>query len=282
MRFGSALDTTARAAMVSPEASVTPVAAPSATSIRATSTPVLISTPACRAALAKRIGEGLWSAGCEPAARHRVSFAGAEHQQHRGAAGRPWAEKRSEHATGGDRRPQRLAVEPFAGEIRDGHRHPAQQTVGVGLAERAEGASGLQHLDQIRRAGIVDRRRRCRGDRAEHAADSREAREETRVLLGVLLRECGNARTGASDVVPEDQRAAVECRRARIGRRPHDPQAVTRRDPANARVPDRSPQRGREERCPRRARRVQARRPSAPPARAASRSPAHSRRRQSR
>ena len=50
VRLASALETTARAAMVSPEASVTPVAMPSAASMRATSTPVLISTPACCAA----------------------------------------------------------------------------------------------------------------------------------------------------------------------------------------------------------------------------------------
>ena len=107
-----------------------------------------------------------------------MSFAGAEHQQDRGAAGRPRPEKRAEHAAGGDRRAQRLALEPLARQIGDRHRHPAQQAIGVGLAKRAELAAGLQQLDDVAGAGVVDRRRRRRRHRAQHRADVREAVEK--------------------------------------------------------------------------------------------------------
>ena len=108
----------------------------------------------------------------------------------RGAAGRPRAEERSEHAAGGDRRAQRLALEPFADEIGDRHRHPPQQPVRVGLAERAKPAAGLQELAEIgRRSG----RRATGGAELETARSTPliapKLARNARVLFGVLRRE---------------------------------------------------------------------------------------------
>ena len=156
-----------------------------------------------------------------------MAFARAEHQQDGGAAGRPRAEERSEHAAGGDRRAQRLAVEPLAGQIGDRHRHPAQQPVGVGLAERAELPPGLSAA----RSG-----RRALGSSIDGGGAARRARS-TPLIRAKLVRKRGywsasfaeNARicfAARVGVVPEHERAAVQRRRARVGSRADDPQPM--------------------------------------------------------
>ena len=248
VRFGSALETTARAAMrVAGRRASRRWRRRRPTSMRATSAlgpdldAGLPRAPPPARRPARRCRRRRTSRSRPGALRRAPSISST-----RGAAGRPRAEKRSEDAAGGDRRAQRLALEPLAGEVGDRHRHPAQQTVGVGLAERAERAPGFQQLDQIAGGGIVDRRRRRRRDRAQHAADLREAARGSAGTASASFAE--NARIDcarARGVVPQHQRAAVERRRARVGRRPHDPQAVLLERRAIARARDRSPRRAR-------------------------------------
>ena len=178
----------------------------------------------------QRVDERRGAAFRKPAGRDRVCFGRAEQQQHGGASRRPWPEKRSEDAAGGDGGAQRFALEPLAGEIGDGHRHPAKQTVRIGPAQRAESAAGLERLEQIGARRFVDRRRRRRRQCPQHPAYAGEAREELRILVRVFGRERADALSGSRGIAPQHQRRpAVDVRRTRAHIGSHDLEAVTRK-----------------------------------------------------
>ena len=155
------------------------MATPSLTRMRSTSDRSLISAPASRAALASASRHRSDAAADAPARCDGLPLRCREQQEDRGAAGRAHAEKRSEHAAGRDRRTQRLALEPLPREVRDGHRHPSEQPIRVGPAERSELPAGSQQLKEIGGRGMVDRRRFGGQHASKHGAHGGDARRRT-------------------------------------------------------------------------------------------------------
>ena len=211
----------ARAAIVSPDASVTPVATPSAASILATSAPVLISTPACARGCSERVGQ-------TRRVRRRRTSRWPPDVLRRAPSISSTAALPADHGPRNDPRTPPAAMVARSGSLSNHslarsasrHRHPPQQAVGVGLAERSERASRFQQLDDVAGGGTVDRgRQRATPPRAARALILREAAQEARVLLRVLRGKrdriaCARARR----VVPQDQRA-----RRRSSARRHRP-----------------------------------------------------------
>ena len=186
MRFGSALETMARAAMVSPEASVTPVGA----AVGRLDARHVGAGPDLDAGLTRRrrqrVGER-----CRPPAANQPLATGCPS---------PAPSISSTAALPADHGPRNDPSTPPAAIVaRSGslsNHSPARSATAIGIQRSSRYASALPSARNARpafsssieigRAGIVDRRRRRRRDRADARGRSSRSCQETRVLLGVL------------------------------------------------------------------------------------------------
>ena len=244
VRFGSTFETTARAAIDSPVGSVTPEAAPSAASIRATLDAGSNLDAGLPRRRRQRVGQRAGSADDEPAARDRVPLARAEQQQHRRRC-RPTTARGTSRAR---RRPRSSRAAARSRTIRRPDRRPPSASSAAAGRRRPCRARGTSGRSSAARSGRRRRGRRwraaaMRATRAQHAADPREAAQEARVLLGILRRERADLLRRARRVVPQDERAAVERRRAGVDGGPDDPQPVPHQPEPPHDAPDRSPPR---------------------------------------
>ena len=165
----------------------------------------------------QRVGERARSAAANQPLADRMAFAGAEQQQQRGAARRPRPEKRAEHAAGGDRRAQRLALEPFARQIRD--RPSASSAAAIRVAScRARGTLRPVFSSSNRSAGVgssID------GGAVSHIARSTraDAARSWRGSAGTARRPSARRRGCSARRAPRRARARARGRRASARRR---------------------------------------------------------------
>ena len=176
----------------------------------------------------ERVADAADAAASGPPRRNRVPLAGPQPQEHGGAAARSRAQEGAECPAGRDGCRERFALEPFAGEIGGRHRQPSQQSVRVGLAERAKPPRGLEEIDQAGGGQMVDRRRQRLDQRPQHARDRGHAGQKSGIPLGVRGRERRDRARGPCGVGPDRQRPPVLRRRPHARGRPHDLEAVAR------------------------------------------------------
>jgi hypothetical protein len=194
VRFGSALETTTSAGISSPLASTTPETAPFLVETRVTSAFVRISAPKPSAAFAS----ACVSAPIPP----RTNVAGPAALSSKadwtisprlvpadqGPANAP---KIPRAAT---RRAEQLRLEELGDEVRDGHRSPAQQPERVATRQAAELAADAEELPELAERRVVDRGRRHRDERTEHAADAAEALVERELARASCLETGSSSR----------------------------------------------------------------------------------------
>ena len=224
---GRAFETTARAAIDSPVDSVTPDAAPSAASIRATSTPVRISTPACRAAAASASA----SAPGPPTTNQPLAI----------GCPSPAPSRSSSAALPADHGPRNEPSTPPAAIVaRSGslsNHSPTRSAAAIGIQRSSRYASGLPSARNFRPvfssaisvggARVVDAT--AAATPRPRAARRRSARSwsgSAGTARHRLRRERADLLRRARRVVPQDERAAIERRRADVDIGSDDAQPV--------------------------------------------------------
>ena len=216
-RFGSIPDTTAGASRVSPDASATPVTAPSRVVTEATRALSRISAPAARAAAASA------SATADGPPRANTvspdappSLPAASREQHGRRPRRPRPHRRVPDAAPRGHGADRLRGEPLAHEVRDRHREHAQDRPPVLATQAAERPAQPQADERIAEARRLDVRRRLVAEVRHEPGERPHARVELdvggRVVRGVRAQR-----------VPRPVELGVQGDRAAVGLRREHP-----------------------------------------------------------
>src|SRR6267154_3880681 len=141
------------------------------------------------------------------------------HEKDRGRTCRPRAEGSAENAARRDDSADKLGVEKFRNEIRNGHGAPAEKVKDSFLAEHAHIAAGLLEIPEIFGSGLVDSRRRDGNKLVEDAGEMVESVRKFKILGGIFGGNIGEASSGFGVLVPKEKRLSVGRRRehARAG-----------------------------------------------------------------
>ena len=153
-------------------------------------------------------------------------IAGRVDQQDRRRARRPRAHRRVLHAAPGDGRPERIGLERFGHEVRDGHGQDTGDGPAVMLAQPTERPPEPEPGEGVAETGRLDVRRRLPGDVAEEAGQRPDEPVETGVVLGVGRGSGAQALRGPGRVAPQADRLAVGAGCERPDVRADERQAV--------------------------------------------------------
>ena len=158
--FGLIADTIARACIVSPLSSTTPVARPSSISTRVTFAFFSTVTPCCPAIARHRGRERAGPAPRRDAAAHRHRVGGDAAHEHRAGASRPRSRRVAKDRVRGDCGTEQIGLEPFRNQIAHRHRHPPGQLRKLPAAQRARLPAEIEQMPPVTPAGSVERQGR--------------------------------------------------------------------------------------------------------------------------
>src|SRR5712692_8643132 len=166
-----------------------------------------------RAGLLRRLGYGIGEVA-EPATRKSsgadgMGIGSSAHQKDCGGTCRPGAEGSAENSARSDHGTNKLGIEKFGNEVRNGHGAPAEKIEDSFLAKHADVTASLKEIPEVFGSGLVNRWRGDRNKVVQDAGEMIESVREFNVFGGILGGKTRDAASSFGVIVPENKSIAV-------------------------------------------------------------------------